>query len=736
MNSLRPVQSALLTTVVSSWLLVPALGLAQQRTPVVLEEVVVTAQKRESSLQETPISIAAFSDADIEKFGITNLHDMTYAVPNLDIRQTTNSSAGARVYIRGIGVNDHVVTLDGAVGIYLDGVYIARNTGLAFEVADLERIEVLRGPQGSLWGRNTTGGAINFISKLPTGEFGFKQTVDIGNYDYVRTNTQIETPVTDQLSAKLSLLYEDKEGWVENQTTGVDFGDKENLGARLALQWRPSEHIQIDYAYDYSQSEFGSNYYQNGTPFNAAFTGVPFSGSRQDEASPGVRYQESDFQINGHSLTVLWDLSRSMQLKSITSYREMDQHNYTDNGANSVSTRIFSNDPFDVDQSQVSQELQLLGSAFNDTVQYTTGLYYFSEDAKEINSDFVSLSSSFEIQLYDRKLKAENSAWAAYGEVTWTPAAFDSRWHLTAGLRYSVDEREIEISDNLLDVQSPESAGGAQDDWDNLSPSFVVAYDISDDSNVYMKYVQGYRTGGFNGRAGTVPEAIKPVDEETLVSYELGLKSEWFDRRLRVNTAVFLSDYDDVQLSLADNDPNAPPGAVARINAGEAELSGIELDVTTAVSERLRINLAYAYLDSKFVEVIDPITGDDISDIYLLVGAPENSYNVDLDYTVGQFDWGYLSANLNYAWRDSRNIKPTELEIGEALESYSLWNARLSLTDVQLSGKGTLGFALWIRNLTDEEYQLDGFGLPTTGSTLLTYGEPRTYGVQLSYSFD
>ncbi len=308
--------------------------------------------------------------------------------------------------------------------------------------------------------------------------------------------------------------------------------------------------------------------------------------------------------------------------------------------------------------------------------------------------------------------------------------------HLTAGVRYSVDEREIQISNNLLEVQTPDSSGGARDDWSNVSPSFVLAYDMSDDATAYLKYVHGYRTGGFNGRAGTVSEAIKPVDEENLVSYELGLKSEWLDRRLRINAAFFLSDYDDVQLSLVDNDPDAPPGAVARINAGEAELSGLELDVTAALSERLRLQLSYAYLDSEFVEVIDPISGDDISDIYLLVGAPENSYNLDLDYVVGQFDWGYLSANLNYAWRDTRNIRPTELELGDPLESYGLWNARLSLTEMEVFGNGTLGVALWIRNLSDEEYQLDGFGLSTTGSTLLTYGEPRTYGLQLSYTFD
>jgi len=719
------------TSILLSLTVLPHAAYAQSPPGFALEEVIVTAEKRETSLQDTPISIAAFSENDLVRLRITNLHDIANEVPNLDIRQTTNSSAGARVTIRGIGSNDHVVTLDGAVGMYMDGVYIARNTGLALEMTDLERIEVLRGPQGTLWGRNTTGGAISLISKKPSGEFEVKQSVDVGNYDYVRSNTQVDLPLTESLSGKLSLLYKNKSGWVENENgPGHDFGDGEDKGLRAALRWIPRSDITVDYAYDYAESDFTSAYYQNSTPFNAVFSSVPFYESRQDKTTSTARYESSDFRIYGHSLTAEWDVNDQVTLKSISAYRNMTQNNYTDNGANPVSPRIFSNDPFDVDQDQYSQEIQFLGSALDDTLQYTLGLYYFTEKASEYNADFIALGvgggTFLEVQVSDRELEAQNSAAAAFGEATWTPEVLDRKLHLTAGLRYSADEREIDLRQTILSAQ-------AKENWDNVSPTVVVAYDIAEASNVYFKYVEGYRTGGFNGRALRTETAATPVDEETLSSYELGLKSEWLDQRLRVNTAVFQSDYNDIQLSLIDVD--GPPGSILRINAGKAKISGLEIDVTAALTEGLQLRVGYAYLDYEFNDVIDPDTGEDITDDFLPVGAPKNSFNADLQYNFEPMSWGDLSADLNYAWRDKREIGTTASDAGPPLDSYGVWNARLSLGGIQVSDSGQLGVALWVQNFTDEEIQMDGFKLPTTDSTLVQYAEPRTFGLHFMYTY-
>lgn len=704
-----------------------------------LEEVIVTAQKREQSLQDTPISVSVLDNSAVEKLKISNLLDIAHAVPNLDIRQTTNGSSGARIYIRGVGVNDHVVTLDGAVGVYMDGIYMARNSGLAFDVTDLERIEVLRGPQGSLWGRNTTGGAINLITKKPSGEFGFKQSLDVGNYDYLRSNTQIDFPKIGDVSTKISLLHEEKEGWVSNQGAGVNFGDKDNQGFRLAVRWTPTDVLTVDYAYDYAQSEFGSAYYQNSTPFDPAFSAVPFSTDRLEKATPSTNYRASEYDMNSHSLSVAWNLSDDLTLKSITGYRDLEQRNYTDNGANAVSTRLFSNDPFNVDQDQISQEFQLLGNALDDALHYTLGLYYFQENGKEFNSDFITaallpppLPPLLEVKLYDRDLEAKNTAKAAFGEVSWTPGLFDKRLHLTAGLRYSSDEREIDL-EQVEGLFTPDFTAQAKDDWSNVSPSFVASFDLSDDSNVYFKYTEGYRTGGFNGRGSSVREAVTPVDEETLVSLELGLKSEWFDRRLRVNAAVFRNDYEDIQLTLID--PVGPPGSLLRINAGEAEIDGVELDLTAVLGEGLELRLSYAHLSSEFVEVIDPVTGLDISDGYVTVASPENSFNIDLEYRFPRTSLGELSADLNYAWKDEREIEPLLAQGVEPLDSFGVWNGRLMLSDITVSSSGSLAVSLWAKNISDEEYQLDGFKLTTTGSTLLTYGEPRSYGLRFDYEY-
>lgn len=729
-NSLSLQVFSLLGATVSAVLAMPV----SAQSGLALEEVIVTAQKREDSLQDTPISLVAYDESALEKLGISNLNDIAQTVPNLDIRQTTNGSAGARIFIRGVGVNDHVVTLDGAVGVYLDGVYIARNTGLAFEVTDLERIEILRGPQGSLWGRNTSGGAINLVGKKPSGELQFKQVVDVGNYGYARSNTQLDLPRMGDFSIKLSGLYERRDGWVENRGVGVDFGEAKNMGARIAVRWTPADAVTVDYVYDYAKSDYGSAYYQPTTPLFPAYAGIDWSSSRQDKAYPGHRYEASHYTIDGHTLTAAWAINEHTTFKSISSYRDMRQDNYTDNGANPV-VRLFSNDPYNVRQDQFSQELQLLGDLLDDSIKYTVGLYYFEEDARDFGADYVGLSFGgppFELRLNDRNLKAQNSAWAAFGSATWTPAVLDNRLHLTGGFRLSMDYREIDMTT----YGSSAFAAKANHSWRNFSPSFTAAYDVSDTSNVYLKYAEGYRTGGYNGRATSAQKALQPVDEENLVSYELGFKSEWFERRLRVNTALFTSLYEDIQLSLMDTSPGAPPAAVNYVNAGKAKMRGLEIEVAAVLAEGLMLRGSYARLLREFNEVIDPITGQDVADDFLLVGAPKTTYNIDLEYNFPAFSWAQLSADINYSWKDEREIASLIKDAGQPMESFGVWNARLALREIAVSERGQLTVALWGKNLTDKEYQLDGFEMLTTaGTRLATFGEPRTFGLEVTYNY-
>lgn len=706
-------------------------GVAAQGGPA-LEEVTVTAQRREDSLQDTPISLVAYDEVALEKLGISSLDDIAQTVPNLDMRQTTNGSAGARIFIRGVGVNDHVATLDGAVGVYLDGVYIARNTGLAFEITDLERIEVLRGPQGSLWGRNTSGGAISLIGKKPSGEFRLKQVVDVGNYGYARSNTQLDLPRFGDFSVKLSALYDRRDGWVENRGNGVDFGEAENSGGRLAVRWTPAATFTADYVYDYAHAKYGSAYYQPITPFYPAFSMIAHSSSRQEKAYPGHYYDYSRFSIDGHTLTLEWNANENTTFKSITAYRNLRQDNYADNGANPF-YRLYANDPYDVHQDQFSQELQVLGDALDKALVYTAGLYYFEESARDFGRDYatIPIPDPLELQIGDRDLNVKNSASAVFGSATWTPPVLDERVHLTGGFRLSIDHREIDLDSGI-----PPFSAEAEHSWRNFSPSFTAAYDLDDASNVYVKYAEGYRTGGYNGRATSVQKATTPVDEETLSSYELGYKSEWFEHRLRLNAAVFTSEYEDMQLTLLDSSPGAPPGATNYVNAGEARLRGLEIELTAALTEGLTLRGSFARLLYDFKEVVDPVSGLDVADDFLLVGAPRTTWNADLEYDFPATNWGQFSADLNYAWKDESEIASLKQDAGKPMESYGLWNARLTLRDIPVSERGTLAVALWAKNLTDEEYQTDGFELnQTAGARLATFGEPRTFGLEVTYNF-
>jgi len=701
-----------------------------------LEEVIVTAERREASLQDTPISAVAFGEAQIDKLGIKDLADIQNTVPNLTLRQFPNSQASLRAYIRGVGNNDVQMSLDPGVAVYLDGIYIGRSVGLASEVASLERIEVLRGPQGSLYGRNTIGGAINLIPSRPTGELGLRQTLSVGNNEYWRSRTELNLPEAAGVSAKLSLLAGEKDGQVENKGSGPNFGDNENLGARIALNWSPTDNFSADYAFDYSDVDSGVLYYQTIATPNPGFASVPYASSRQNKATPSHPVDESKLDIKGHTLILTWEVGNAMTLKSLTGYRELEQDLYQDYGANAVTPRLFANDPFDNTHDQFSQELQMLGSLMNDGIEYVAGLYYFEEEGDEFTTDYISIPfpptfALNEIELPTRFTKAKNEAQAAYGHLTWTPEWLDRRLHLTYGIRYSEDDREVRTERYAAGFRFLDAR--ADDSWDNTSSDVTVSFDIAPDVNVYAKYVEGYKTGGFNGRGTTEIAVTTPVDEETLNSIEAGIKAQFFDNRVRFNAAVFDGDYEDIQLSFA---VLGDPTNVVNYNAGKATIKGAEVDLSAVLAEGLVLSVNYGYLDTSVDEVINPDTGEDESKTnrYVVPGAPENTYNVDLDYTFPAFEFGMLALNVNYSSRDEFEFVSLP-RTGYVVPDYEVWNARLTLSDICVGGPGRLAVSIWGKNLDDEEYLLDGIEAFPWSPLVAPFGEERTYGIDLTYEF-
>jgi iron complex outermembrane recepter protein len=753
-----------------------------------LEEVVVTAQKRVETAQETPISIAAFGAEALDRLQIVSVTDIADKIPNVMLPPQPVSRTSITPFIRGVGSIDIQVTKDAAVGIYLDGVYLGRTTGMASDFGDLQRIEVLRGPQGTLYGRNTTGGAINLITTAPEDELGFRQRVSVGNRDYWRSQTTLNLPITDQLAARINYVASRENGWVENIGPGYDFNEDEREGGRIALRWTPSEQLTLDYAYDRSSVEGGMNAYQivkSSDPSNA-FT--PYArAERQDTLSVNDGRDGINDSVEGHALTVNWDINEHFSVKSISAFRELRARSAYDysssvNYFNRVAPpqnpvrgllpkqtellSAFNN----LDQEQISQEFQFLGDAMEGRLEYVAGLYYFKERGTESNSPGITnnvialpaaqLGASYDFlppflqATYDNLVvltnaefiaNATSESMAAYAHISYRPQLLDERLKLTLGLRHTEDKREATKLDRSYDpgfrnpanlgaiIRSGQSSGTTEDS--KFTPSLIADFALSEDANLYAKYSESYRSGGFNMRAPQ-KDFGSPFGPETMDAYELGLKSEWLDRRLRVNAAVFLYDYTDLQID--QNLPNSISETLT-VNAGESEYKGFELDLTALLTERLTLNLSYGYLDAEFKEfqnALDcnrqPVAGGgtvDVADCRQVPNAPEKTYNLELDYVLPALGIGELSARIGYLWQDTSTFtNATPAERG----SFSLLSASVLLSQISV-GKGNLSIQAWGKNLQDEEYPLHAFDF---GVFQLSYfNEPRSYGLDITYEY-
>ena len=472
-----------------------------------LEEVVATAQRKAESLQDAPISIAAFSSEALEKKGISNLVDLRANVPNLQLTPHPNSATTARVYMRGVGNNDDQVTQDPSVAVYMDGVYLARNLGLAQEVADIERIEVLRGPQGTLYGRNATGGAINVITKAPSPEaLEFTQKFSVGNYDYFRSKTSLNLPLGERLAAKLAYMTMAQDGYVDNIGSGVDrFGDRDREAWRLDLLWDASDVVEVRYAYDTSHIE--------DTPMFVARVPLhPNEAARPERGSPSVEnLKANDVTPAGHSLSVKWLLSEALELKYIGAYRELENFTHQNYHAGERGDHATFITEFDIEQDQTTHELQLLGTAFEDRLDFVVGVYTFEESADSFD---LTVVPEFDIDLTGdgindaratinalRDVTIDNEAQAIFGQASYTPEWLESRLHVTLGWRSSRDSRQATLKNvnqlsNIqpagglpfptpLAISLPDPEGAGDRDFSDSSPSLIVAYDLSESTNLY-----------------------------------------------------------------------------------------------------------------------------------------------------------------------------------------------------------------------------------------------------------
>ena len=746
---------------------------AARRTSI--EEVIVTAQKREENLQSSPIAISAFKADALEAHGAANFMDLSQYAPNFTAVNTTGSNHNVAASIRGIFSQEPALAQDPKVGFYLDGVYLAKNSGAVFDVADVERIEILRGPQGTLYGKNTTGGAINIVSAKPLGRFAFNEKITIGNRGQRRFRTTVDLPSVANISSKFSYLDARHDGIASNRNANTpvrQLGDEDLEALRAALRWQPTDSVTVDYSYDRTRSDsapkppqlsFANPAYANAVVVTgfAPFTTAPDNPFRQLLAagvvSPHDRLEHFSLdavqlehvEVDGHNLTLSWQLGAG-ELRSISAYREY--RSVAKPGARGAEDfdggdwvePIFhigtvASNGIHKEQDQFSQELQWLGNAIDDRLQYTVGAYYFKEDGEERSNQWDALlflpagtiaGLDFD-GLYRQGLilggppdglgefyTIENSSWALYGQATYRPDWLEQRLAVTLGLRYTVDRREASITD-------ADPHWHASDEWSNTSPSLTLDYTLSDAVMIYGKIATGYNAGSIPVRATNQTAFAIPADEEHLTSYEAGLKSEWFDRRLRLNSAVFLYQYRDLQVS------DFEAGSTILINAGEATVSGFELEVVAVPLPGLTATLNYGYTDFEYDEFM--VAGVDMADSARPSFAPRHTGSASVEYQFEPWSFGTLSARLDLSHTSPYSFDPFSYQYTTAGER-TLLDARIALSEIPLGG-GTLVAALWGKNLTDKEYREFGTDFGALGFAVNTWGDPRSYGLDLNFTY-
>jgi iron complex outermembrane receptor protein len=758
----------------SSLLFVPSLAFAQAEPARVesdsaqIEEIVVTAQKRRESLQDTPVAVSAVTAQTIEDRGITDVGSLSSIAPNLVVNQTPASSTSPAVFIRGIGEAEPILTADAPNALYIDGVPIGRSTGAMFDLVDLERIEVLRGPQGTLYGRNTTGGAINLITRKPARKFGVSQLLSYGRFDLFQSRTTLDTGElgTSGLAATFSYVHKQRDGYVDNilAPASKDPGAFNVDAFRAALSYDNGGAVRADYAFDYNHRD------SRGIPVQlaAAFPYVqgyleasPFLGGAAPQISRNrLKQLRLDHdgklidKVSGHTLTIEADLGEDATLRSITGYRRwtslVEDTDLDGNGDLVGFTVDFEGNPEGINpislyngdtqsrQQQWSQELNLIGK-IGDKFDYVLGAFLFEETARQ--RDFAELTFVIPVEdpidlgpvtipavglNFDTLLqyRHRSRSQAVFGQSTWQVS---NRFSVTGGLRYTWDQKKLDVTDPAV------VSGEAR--FHQLTWMANAKYDFSDDVSAYGRVATGYKSGGFNARS-----ASQSFDPEKVISYELGLKSELFDRRVRLNLAAFHTRYRDLQVSQFEAGSSGANSVT--VNAGRATYTGVEAELLARVTPNLTLSGNIGYVDRKYKTYLfrDPDTDElvNIASTARFSYSASTTANAGVEYAFPTFGIGRLSARLDYNYRSRVYFHPVDAlapfnsQIADC--PASTLDGRLTLSELKIGG-AEASIALWGKNITNTEYLLSGIDFGPLGFANVTFAEPRSWGIDLRVRF-
>ncbi|MBL4661392.1 MAG: TonB-dependent receptor [Alcanivoracaceae bacterium] len=719
-----------------------------------IEEIIVTARRREESLQEIPLAITVYSGEALEEQGVIDITELTKSAPNVNLEVSRATSSTLTAHIRGIGQQDPVAGFEGGVGIYVDDVYLARPQGAVFDVYDVERIEVLRGPQGTLYGKNTIGGAIKYVTKALSDEPEGTFKISLGSFNQIDLLAKGSGALSDNFRIGGSIASFQRDGFGKNLFTGGEHYDKDVVAARVSFEWDVSDSTLVKFSADYSDDNSAPKSGHRLIP--GGLNGDPVLDNVFDTRAGIETIDSSRAGLNqnvtqgGVTLSIISDINDSWTFKSITSKRKDDSESLID--FDSLPSNDF-DAPVIYENEQFSQEFQLTYSG--DRSDGVVGLYYL--DANAFDAFDVVLGNlapplgitAFTLGDYDTETTA------IYADFSFV---INEQWQFSIGGRYTRDERSVLVQrETFLGLGSPffnnADAVSITVPLEGLVPTFrgsrtdsaftsraSISYSPVDEHNFYATYSEGFKGGGFDPRgAYQFPDVQKGFNPEEVASFELGAKSLWNDGAISTNIALFFMDFTDIQIpgSIAidtDGDGVDDSFAGTTTNAGEADIWGLEFESTAHLSDSLSANVSIGYINAEYVEWL--VNGVDVSDDRVFQNTPEWTASFGLR---NEWDMNLFGNAGSLVWLGSVSYQDDvfQFEIPEPLldqKAYSLVD--MSLVWSSADSKYQLG--LHGKNLGDKEYKVASYNFPTLGVEGVQsafYGSPRQIIGSFSVNF-
>ena len=730
-------------------------------------DIVVTARRTEENVQRVPSAISVFNERTLDRIQATDTTGLQGAVPNLNIVQGRGSSNATNIYIRGIGQPDALQTFDPAVGVYVDDVYLSRIRGNQLDLLDVERIEVLRGPQGTLYGKNTIGGAIKFVTRRPGQQLRAEGSLTVGSYAQFELRGAVSGPLSDTVAVGFAIMRAQRDGYVEDRNDDRKYNDRNSIGGRAALAFTPSDRFRFDLTADYAHDDAALN---TGAPINGLvhlLTPSPLLALEQDpkdydftvETTPGLP-NSTKLTHWGVSGTAAYDLTDALTLKSITAYRKLHTRDYVDIDATALEVGDVL---VDVHQNQTSQEFQLTYS--DDRLTAVGGLYYLRENNESHQEayaddlvdltlfrtgtcipgitclpDFLLGPSNFPtfLRTVDDDLKTDS--YAAYANASY---AITDALRISAGIRWTRETKDYFrttstfSSSPLLTTVVPFEFD-RKDHWTDVSPMASIDYQFSPAVMGYLRYAKGFKSGGFNGRANELGSSTE-YDPETVDSFEAGVKST-IARQLRLNVAVFHNSYKDFQARVSElDDSTVPPTPLLSVlNAGKLRIRGAELEAAWTPTPELLLDAQIGYLDSEYKEFDDArftaFGGSRAFQEPAFSPKWTMRYGAQYSFALGSGGGITVGGQARYRSRHALSVDNTftntDTEI-EGLFQNSYWLADARIVWENASKKLAVG--IYGNNIFDKLYKTDGQEFSSIGNIRTVYfGAPRTISVKLT----